>query len=75
MMMEKKILHLTLKKKWFDLIASEKKKVEYREIKKYWELRLLEIAPIYSGLIFIFKKFDEIHFKNGYKKDSPFMRI
>ena len=29
-------LHLTLKKKWFDLILSGEKKEEYREIKDYW---------------------------------------
>ena len=27
-----KILHLTLKKKWFDMIASGEKKEEYREM-------------------------------------------
>ncbi|MDM8539125.1 ASCH domain-containing protein [Desulfobacterales bacterium HSG17] len=30
------ILLLTLKHKWFDLIASGKKRREYREIKPYW---------------------------------------
>jgi hypothetical protein len=35
-----KILHLTLKKKWFDMIASGEKKEEYREIKRYWADRL-----------------------------------
>ncbi|MBR9683567.1 ASCH domain-containing protein [Candidatus Woesearchaeota archaeon] len=61
--MRKRILHLTLLKKWFDLIASGKKKVEYREIKPYWTKRLLE------------KEFDEIYFKNGYSKNAPFMRV
>ncbi len=61
--MNKRILHLTLKKKWFDLIASGKKKVEYREVKPYWNKRLLG------------KVFDEIYFKNGYSKSSPFMRV
>ena len=37
----KKILHLTLKKKWFDMIASGEKKAEYREVKMYWASRLL----------------------------------
>lgn len=40
-----KILHLTLKKKWFDLISSGEKKEEYREIGKeneFWEKRLLK---------------------------------
>ncbi len=36
-----KTLHLTLKKKWFDMIASGEKKEEYREIKGYWFLRLV----------------------------------
>jgi len=34
-------LNLTLKKKWFDMIASGEKKEEYREIKDYWAVRLL----------------------------------
>jgi hypothetical protein len=34
-----KVLHLTLKKKWFDMIASGEKKEEYRAIKPYWNRR------------------------------------
>lgn len=37
-----KTLHLTLKKKWFDMIASGEKKEEYREIKPYWLKRLMD---------------------------------
>lgn len=58
-----KILHLTLKKQWFDLIASGEKTVEYREYKQYWEKRLVG------------KEFQEIHFRNGYSKGAPFMRV
>lgn len=29
-------LHLVLKAKWYDMIASGEKKSEYREINKYW---------------------------------------
>lgn len=36
-----RVLNLTLKKKWFDMIASGEKKEEYREIKPYWIKRLL----------------------------------
>lgn len=36
------ILHLTLKKKWFDMILSGEKKEEYREIKPYWCKRLFD---------------------------------
>lgn len=35
------ILHLNLKKHWFDMIAKEIKPEEYREIKGYWVKRLL----------------------------------
>jgi len=58
-----KILHLTLKKKWFDMIRSGIKKEEYREIKPYWRKRLL------------FKEFDAIHFRNGYGKSMPCFTI
>jgi ASC-1-like (ASCH) protein len=63
-----KILHLTLMKKWFDLIKSGEKKVEYREIKPYWTKRLFdkEGKPI---------KYDFILFRNGYSKDSPKMMV
>lgn len=37
-----KTLTLSLKKKWFDMIASGEKTEEYREIKPYWEKRLLQ---------------------------------
>jgi hypothetical protein len=63
-----KILYLTLYKKWFDLIASGKKKEEYREDKPYWQKRLLQE----DGWP---KRFDEIHFKNGYGNNRPFMRV
>jgi len=55
----KKILHLTLKKKWFDMILSGEKTEEYRERKLYWRNRLFD------------KKFDIVRFTNGYGKDKP----
>lgn len=67
--MEKTILHLTLKNKWFDLIASGEKTIEYREAKQYWLVRLFKD----DGNRML--RFDEIHFKNGYQKDTPFMRV
>jgi len=62
-----KILHLTLKKKWFDLIASGKKKMEYREYKPYWQKRLLNVDDTP-------KHFDIVRFKNGYG-DVPTMDV
>jgi len=63
-----KILHLILKKKWFDEILAGTKKIEYREIKPYWTKRLFddEGKP---------KKFDVIEFRNGYSKDARKMRV
>ncbi len=51
-----KVLHLNLKKKWFDMIASGEKTEEYREIKPYWNTRLYG------------KEFDLVKFRNGYSK-------
>jgi len=66
-----KILHLTLKKKWFDMILSGEKKEEYREPKQYWISRLFD-----EGLLFYdHKEFDIIRFKNGYQKDAPQMDV
>ena len=43
-----KTLHLTLNKKWFDMIAAGVKKEEYRSIKTYWIKRLVFFAPLLS---------------------------
>ncbi len=64
--MSKKILYLTITREWFDKIFIEKtKKKEYRDIKPYWEKRLFDTDGHYI-------KFNEIHFRNGYNKNSPF---
>lgn len=67
-MNQEKILHLTLKKRWFDEILAGTKKVEYREIKDYWSKRLLDE----KGEA---KHYDFIIFKNGYSKDAPKMKV
>lgn len=69
---QKKILHLTLKKKWFDMIAAGIKKEEYREIKPYWKKRLI-VNSFCPKLIF--KKYDVVVFKNGYSKDAPTLTV
>ena len=38
--MEKKVLTLTVRKQWFDMIVAGEKTEEYREIKPYWIKRL-----------------------------------
>lgn len=62
-----KILHLTLKKKWFDMIASGEKKEEYRQDKIYWKRRLVKEGYWHSQTC---KDFDIIRFRNGYANDA-----
>jgi len=57
------VLHLTLKRKWFDMIFSGEKREEYREIKPYWNTRLLN------------RHYDAVKFRNGYSKDAPWMQV
>jgi len=60
----KRILFLTIRKQWFDKIKDGIKTEEYREIKPYWDNRLLNPSNE-------FKEYDIVRFRNGYKKDSP----
>ena len=39
---DSKTLHLVLKRKWWDMIASGEKKEEYRDANHYWAIRLLD---------------------------------
>ncbi len=55
-------LFLTMKKQYFDMIFSGKKKEEYREIKPYWESRLNPYSLQHK---------EYIVFKNGYQSDAP----
>ena len=55
-----RVLRLTLKKKWFDMIASGEKKSEYR-LPSQWILSRLP-----SG-----KRYDVVEFANGYGKHVP----
>lgn len=53
-----RVLHLTLKKQWFDMVVSRVKPEEYREIKPYWDNRLN-------------KQYDAVLFRNGYATNAP----
>lgn len=81
-----KTLDLVLKKKWYDMIASEEKTEEYREIKPYWVKRLLEPIDMFGRNYcedfdpndfwreFIVPiVFDKVTFHLGYAKDRPSM--
>lgn len=73
----KRILYLTLNKKWFDMIKSGEKKEEYRDIEPYWENRLciFERGNRIGNMTHIkfngYRKFDIVCFRNGYSKKSP----
>lgn len=53
-----KILHLTIKGEYYDMIDSGYKPEEYREDKPYWITRLCNDDGT-------FKEFEAIHFYNG----------
>ncbi|HFE31905.1 MAG TPA: ASCH domain-containing protein [Gammaproteobacteria bacterium] len=59
------ILHLTVKKKWFDMISSGEKTEEYREMKPYWRRRLDDLGTEY----------DAVKFRNGYRHDAPTVTV
>jgi hypothetical protein len=81
------VLHLTLKKQWFDLVASGSKKQEYREIKPYWiarfiwpEYRHLETEQlkelIFKGVeVTKYPYYEAVIFTNGYNQESPKMMV
>jgi hypothetical protein len=84
------VLCLTLKKKWFDMIASGEKKEEYREIKMYWWKRLVQCGECYKNFedsindkldtpdnwkMIMSKTYDYVQFKNGYSKGAPTLLV
>lgn len=80
-----KILHLTLKRKWFEMIAAGEKKEEYREIKPYWISRLtrheyhsygqLELIKALRRKETFRRDYNIVQFRNGYSKNSPTMKV
>ena len=57
------VLQLNLRRIWFVAIASGSKKKEFRICSPYWKRRL-------EG-----RTYREIHFRNGYATDAPWMRV
>ena len=60
---EQEILHLVLKRKYFERIYNKTKKVEYRDFTPYWSKRL-------EG-----KDFTHIKFQLAYSKNPPTMLV
>ena len=75
-------LHLVLKSKWFDMIASGKKTEEYRETKQYWLKRILGVStPSLPVLTLIARqiskqsKFERVCFHYGYTNRTMIFEI
>lgn len=75
---EKKVLRLTVCRKWYDMIVAGTKKEEYREIKTNWIRRLTanceclyDVAVELSFGSIVYRPFTHVLFINGYNKDSP----
>ncbi len=66
--MNNSILYVPIDKKWFDQIFAGTKTSEYREYKEFWIKRLMNPDGTY-------KKYDVIHFRNGYNPDSRFIVV
>lgn len=64
------ILHLTLKREFFVMIASGEKKEEYRDIKPYWAKRLFINGDDGQP-----KQYDIVRFRHGYSKDAPVVDV
>ena len=65
-----KILYLPLKKEWYEMIESGVKTEEYREIKPYWDKRLMRDKWNFctDSLCHIPQVFDAVKFSYGYTK-------
>lgn len=67
------MLVLPIKKKWFDMIKAGEKLEEYREIKPYYDKRLLNYFEYtdYGSFIVINPFFERLLIlRNGYNRDS-----
>ena len=69
-----KILTLSLKKQWFDLIKSGIKKEEYRDGNEYWEKRLIYNKLTDGPENAQFKHYDKLVFTLGYPKSDDTTR-
>lgn len=77
-------LNLTLHGVFFDMVGSDFKKEEYREIKKFWVERLCkahlgclggDLEHIHKNISYTLKEFDKIKFTNGYGAKRPYILI
>ena len=75
--MKKKVLTITVRKQWLDMIVDGEKTEGYREIKPYWIKRLTTNCEVeydvaletYCGNV-LYRPYTHVLFINGYRKDS-----
>ena len=67
--MNEPILHLNLKRKWFDMIKSGEKKEEYREIKPFWNRIFKPSHHVKIKGTWYPCSMVKVTFSNGYSKD------
>lgn len=80
-----KDLNLVVSFDWFEPIANGEKKEEYREIKPFWNIRLLakqfhgwqtnDIIAASRAEAFEYKTFDSVCLHAGYRLEHPFCRL
>lgn len=68
-----KTLHLVLKSKWFDKIASGEKTSEYRECKPYWNKRFWGLET--ANMKIVRRPYDTVVFHRGYTATTIEFRI
>ena len=64
-----KILHLVLKKKWYEMQESGEKTEEYRELTEYWRKRLIDQDTLRA------KPYTHVCFHYGYTRRCFINRI
>lgn len=72
---DKKTLHLVLKRKWWDMIASGEKKEEYRSQSDYWIKRLIDGQYYGSDALDKYKPYENVCFHLGYTNTTMTFRI
>lgn len=72
---DNKTLHLVLKRKWWDMIASGEKKEEYRSQSDYWIKRLIEGQYYGSEALDRYKPYENVCFHLGYTNVTMMFKI
>ena len=70
---EPSILHIPIKREFFDAILAGTKKEEYRDFSPFWISRLATVNE--RGEVDGFREYDFVRFRNGYNPNSPVMDV